>query len=214
MSERRRRVAPAALIAAADIMTCFIGILLVVLVQSKAKVETEVKDLEARKAEVQAEIAEQEVEAEKKKEEIKAQIAESEAQLAQKQQNFQDWDWLVDRLRVSKGMSRKPDAHLYLRSRGIYRDGSKKAMTNDQLLAFLKAEAEDAPTRPEGKALVAAWQENGANDQYIRVLDIEDKIPGLDEEVVIYTIILPSGVRAGPEQKGTEPLEQKKGDKR
>ena len=94
MSGRRRRVAPFALVAAADIMACFIGILFVVLVQSKARVETEVKDLEARKAEVQAEIVQREAEAEKKEEEIKTQIAQSEAQLAQKQQNFQDWDWL------------------------------------------------------------------------------------------------------------------------
>ncbi len=213
MSGRRRRVAPFALVAAADIMACFIGILFVVLVQSKARVETEVKDLEARKAEVQAEIVQREAEAEKKEEEIKTQIAQSEAQLAQKQQNFQDWDWLVHRLRVSKGMSRNPDTHLYLRSRGIYRDGSKKAMSNEQVLAFLTAESDDAPSRPEGKALVAAWQENGANDQYIRLLDLEDKIPGLDDQVVVYTIILPSGVRAGPEQKGTEPI-RKKGEKR
>lgn len=213
MSERRRRVAPFALVAAADIMACFIGILLVVLVESKAKVETEVKDLEARKIEIRAEIAEQEAEGEKKQEEIQDRIAESEAQLAQKQQNFQDWDWLVNRLRTSQGMSRKPDAHLYLRSRGIYRDGSKKAMTNGQLVAFFAAQAEDASTRPDGKALVAAWQENGANDQYIRILDLKDKIPGLDREVVIYTIILPSDIRAGPEQKGTEPIE-KKGGKR
>lgn len=225
MSERRRRVAPFALVAAADVMTCFIGILFVVLVQSKAKVETEVKELEARKAEVQAEIVEQETEREealrlmeadlkKKEEEIKGQIAEQEAMLAQKQQNFQDWDWLVDRLRASQGMSRKPDVHLYLRSRGIYRDGSKNRMSDEQILAFLKAQAALAPTRSDGTALVAVWQENGANDQYIRLLDLEDKIPGLDEEVVLYTVILPSGVRAGPEQKGTEPIEKKKGGKR
>lgn len=220
MSERRRRAAPAALIAAADIMACFVGILLVVLVESKVKVEAEVKELENRKVELRSEVAGQErkfdemvreleAEREKKEAKIQAEIVKQEARLEQKKQNFRDWDWVVNRLRVSQGMSRLPDTHLYLRASGIYRDGSKQAMTDEQVLAFLRAEAEAAPTRSDGKAYVAMWQENGANDQYIRVLDIKDRFPELNREVEVFTIILQSGVRAGPERKGNEPLEKK-----
>lgn len=222
--KRSQVLAYLAYIAMVDVMAGFIGVLLMTTAQMKSTVQAQVATLETRKAELAAQIEKAKedhaqetarlvAEYDLKKEALNGQIAESEAQLAQKQQDFQDWDWLVDRLRVSEGMSRKPDAHLYLRSRGIYRDGSKKAMGNEQILAFLRERAASAASLPDGSALVALWQENGANDQYIRILDIEDRIPGLDKEVVLYTIILPSGVRAGPEQKGNEPL-KKKGEKR
>ncbi|OGL95470.1 hypothetical protein A2348_03230 [Candidatus Uhrbacteria bacterium RIFOXYB12_FULL_58_10] len=222
MAERRRHGSTASLIAAADIMTCFIGILLVVLVRSKVTVEHEVEALEARKVELQSEVAvlavendetfrRMESEHKKKEARIKAEIAEQEVQLAQKQQSFKDWDWVVNRFRESRGMSRDPDAHLYLRSQGIYRDGNAKPLSDAQVIAFLTGQFESASTRPDGKSLVAAWQENGANDQYIRMLDMRSQIPGLDRELSIYTIVLPTGAHAGAEQKGNEPIERKQG---
>lgn len=219
-SGRFRR--PAALIGFIDLMICLAGVLYIQQYQHQAEIEIEVAELEARKSRIEEEIAaaeaeaeirkaerleaidqavaEAEAEAEAKKAALDARIADVEEMLVQRQDDFQSFDWVVHRFTASRGLPRDPDAHLYLRAKGgIFSDDSSTAMRDSQIVSWLEKKAEDyAASGATDQVLIAAWQENGANDEYIRLLDIRDSHAELIEKVYLYSVILPSGVPAGP----------------
>lgn len=198
-------------------MMCWAGRLYLEQNMERIELEIEVQKLEEHRAQLQGQTAqiEQEMADERKrleeenakyKAELDARTADIESQLKQRQDDFQNWDLVVHRYFLKQEEAghkdRRPDVHLYVRRGGIYRDGRKAKLSDGEIRAWLIEEAAAAEQNPYGYIVVATWQENGANDSYIRLLDIFDRTRELQGKVAVHNVVLPDGVRADASQKG------------
>ena len=232
-AKRRRGPGRALYIALADVMMCLAGRLILEYNMDKVKLEEQILQLEAKKTEVEQQIVDAEAkvvdvnqraideqarlekETAEKKAELDGRISDVESQLAQRQDDFQNWDLVVHRYNMGGepgGFPRKADAHLYLRESGAYRDGKRGKMTNDELRAWLKEQGASSETRRDHRTVIAVWTENGANDQWLRLVSVMNESGVKDALLTTYIddIILPSGVPANASQKGTEGIKPKK----
>ncbi len=175
MARKKSRVA---FIAAADLMACFVAIMFVVLDARKAEVEAEVQDLVEQRQEI-----------------ISGLQAELKEILEQHEQGlkdaFRDWDTVVTTL--SREGVPKSEYNLYLRVDGIYTDSSNQTLSDAELRVWLKKHQEGWQTET-----LILWLENGTNDQYIRVRDMVYSMPNPDGQgTKTISVTLPSGVKAG-----------------
>ncbi|MEK7620549.1 MAG: hypothetical protein AAB413_04925 [Patescibacteria group bacterium] len=214
-----------------DMFVCFACVLFVILGQPQTEIDQQIvrkqeelalldEAVEKRREERQAletqtqQVADEalarakqvEDEARARVAQLEAEIASTREQLAKRQQEFTDWDVVVDRFtKYADGVVRNPDLHVYLRPNGAYAAASpKQKLSRDALLSWLTVTTEEFtrlhPTKEGEKPqslYVALYVENGANDTYRTAMSVIDEINREKYRVRADFVTLPSGVIAG-----------------
>ncbi len=204
MTARRKSRSP--YIAAADMFACFAVVMLLKLLEQShvlpdPQVVQEERRLEMVQQAVEERKEERRAEEKKKKErlaEAEAEIQKSKAALAERQKEFQNWDIVVRRFSEYSNLTREPDHSFFLRTSGIYTAGNSKKWTKDGVTRWMKEMA--AGHTRENAILVAVYTENGANDFYRVLMDAIDAANEPAYRIDSFFILLPSGVKAGPDQ--------------
>lgn len=198
-------------------MAGFVGILFVIMTNSKAVLDAQKAELEIEIAGLQKEkeVIESKVEetanrlgvltqvddlkkeSEKAKAEIERLKEESEAEQAKftaRQRKFQNWDFVIGHYLKNYGKRMVPTHDVFVRESGIYTPSGGPISTADLHRWILEQVASEDET-----PMIGFWIENGANDRYVEIMNMLEAIP--DSESATFnnrSIILPSGVPAGP----------------
>lgn len=215
-----RRSSRAPLMAGMDMFVCFAAVLFVILGQPQAQIDQQIVQkgeqlallddaVERRREErqgVEAQTKQARDEATTLQRQLASEIASTREQLAKRQQEFTDWDVVVDRFnRYADSVARNPDLHVYLRPKGIYAATSpKQKLTRDALLSWLTVTAEEFARQHPAKEgekqqplYLALYVENGANDTYLTAMSVISEINRARYRVLADFVTLPSGVIAG-----------------
>ncbi|NBS42104.1 hypothetical protein EBS80_05630, partial [bacterium] len=152
-----------------------------------AALEKRVADLRADRDEAEADVTY-----------VQGQIETERERLEEKQQAYQNWDVVVQQFTHYAALDREPDYHFYVRSNGVYSSASTAKWTKAGLKAWLTDVA--AKTPPGSTTDVVFYIENGANDLYIYERSVIDELNASGVRIVSHSVILPPGVRAGPDE--------------
>ncbi len=159
------RLRKIALMSAADLMACFIGVLFLMLVVEKEK-------LEAKREQVEQDVKEME-----------QKINDAEIRLDQLRQS--QWEVVTQKFVWQERKQRVPDLTLYALREGIYYDPTAEALSDEAIqIWFAKVATKNGPD-------VVFVIENGANDEYTRLRDLSIRA-GIEEYSLT---ILPSEAR-------------------